>query len=154
MCLLVSAVILKVKTEPNRSIIAGTFPYKGQIRLAQSMVYNSIEYKSRRLAQRPSSKPCSITTGLPLHLVLRLAADLERNPGPGEFSCSQCHQDVTWSADALQCDGCDLWLHQMNNYIVSSYREVIVITKFAITKYAIRRDSKAEYSHVLKQKTY
>ncbi len=31
----------------------------------------------------------------------------------------------------------------MNNYIVRSYRDVIVITKFAITKYAIRRASKA-----------
>ncbi len=33
---------------------------------------------------------------------------------------------------------------QMNNYIVMSYRDVIVITKFAITKYAIRRASKAK----------
>ncbi len=32
----------------------------------------------------------------------------------------------------------------MNNYIVGSYRDVIVITKFAITKYAIRRASKAD----------
>ncbi len=32
----------------------------------------------------------------------------------------------------------------MNNYIVKSYRDVIVITKFAITKYAIRRASKAQ----------
>ncbi len=32
----------------------------------------------------------------------------------------------------------------MNNYIVRSYRDVIVITKFAITKYAIRRASKAK----------
>ncbi len=31
----------------------------------------------------------------------------------------------------------------MNNYIVRSYRDVIVITKYAITKYAIRRASKA-----------
>ncbi len=42
----------------------------------------------------------------------------------------------------------------MNNYIIRSYRDVIVITKFAITKFATRRASKAEYSHVLKQKTY
>ncbi len=34
------------------------------------------------------------------------------------------------------------WL--MNNYIVRSYRDVIVITKFAITKYAIRKASKAQ----------
>ncbi len=32
----------------------------------------------------------------------------------------------------------------MNNYIVRSYKDVIVITKFAITKYAIRRASKAQ----------
>ncbi len=38
---------------------------------------------------------------------------------------------------------------QMNNYIARSYREVIVITKFATIRF-----SKAEYSHVLKQKTY
>ncbi len=40
----------------------------------------------------------------------------------------------------------------MNNYIVRSYRDAIVITKFAITKFATRRASK--YNHVLKQKTY
>ncbi len=33
---------------------------------------------------------------------------------------------------------------QVNNYIVSSYRDVIVITEFAVTKYAIRRASKAQ----------
>ncbi len=32
----------------------------------------------------------------------------------------------------------------MNNYIVRSYRDAIVITKFVITKYAIRRASKAQ----------
>ncbi len=32
----------------------------------------------------------------------------------------------------------------MNNYIVRSYRNVIVITKFAITKFAIRRASKEQ----------
>ncbi len=34
----------------------------------------------------------------------------------------------------------------MNNYIVRSYRDVIVITKFAITKFATRRASKAQTS--------
>ncbi len=33
---------------------------------------------------------------------------------------------------------------QMNNYIVRSYRYVILITKFVITKFAIRRASKAQ----------
>ncbi len=32
----------------------------------------------------------------------------------------------------------------MNNYIVRSYRDVIGITKFAVTKFAIRRASKAQ----------
>ncbi len=32
----------------------------------------------------------------------------------------------------------------MNNYIVRSCRDVIVITKFAITEFAIRRASKAQ----------
>ncbi len=32
----------------------------------------------------------------------------------------------------------------MNNYIVKSYRDVIVITKFVITKFAIRRASKVQ----------
>ncbi len=32
----------------------------------------------------------------------------------------------------------------MTNYIVRSYSNVIVITKFAITKFAIRRASKAQ----------
>ncbi len=32
---------------------------------------------------------------------------------------------------------------KMNNYIARSYRDVIVITKFAMTKFAIRRASKA-----------
>ncbi len=36
----------------------------------------------------------------------------------------------------------NIW--KMNNYIVRSYRYVIVITKFAITKFAIRRASRAE----------
>ncbi len=33
---------------------------------------------------------------------------------------------------------------QMNNYIVRSYRDAIVITKFAISKFAIRSTSKAQ----------
>ncbi len=37
-----------------------------------------------------------------------------------------------------------LKISHMNNYIVRSYRDVIVITKFAITKYPIRRASKAQ----------
>ncbi len=35
-------------------------------------------------------------------------------------------------------------LMKMNNYIVRSYRDVIVITKFAIIKFATRRASKAQ----------
>ncbi len=38
----------------------------------------------------------------------------------------------------------DVTLSYMNNYIVWSHRDVIVITKFAIIKYVIRRASKAQ----------
>ncbi len=34
--------------------------------------------------------------------------------------------------------------YEMNNYIVRSYRDLIVLTKFAITKFAIRKASKAQ----------
>ena len=47
------------------------------------------------------------------------------NPGPGtqsycnasesndsSFPCLLCKESVNWSADALQCDGCDNWLHR------------------------------------------
>ncbi len=40
-------------------------------------------------------------------------------------------------------------LFQLNNYIVRSYRDVIVVTKIAT-----RKSSKALSSHVIKQKTY
>ncbi len=41
-----------------------------------------------------------------------LAGEFEQSLGPQEFLYNQCHQDVTWSADALQCDVCDIWLHK------------------------------------------
>ncbi len=49
----------------------------------------------------------------------------------------------------LILSGCLAWkMHQnichMNSYIVRSYRDVIVVTKFAITKFATRRASKAQ----------
>ena len=28
------------------------------------------------------------------------------------FPCPLCKEIVNWSADALQCDGCDNWLHR------------------------------------------
>ncbi len=75
-----------------------------------------------------------------------------------------CHTNISWShtSDPYLVTHSFWWwrvnaihaLHlycPMNNYIVRSFRDVIVITKFAT-----RRASKAQsiYSHVLKQKTY
>ncbi len=42
------------------------------------------------------------------------------------------------------CSGKFALFYLINNYIVSSYRYVIVITKFAITKFATKRASKAQ----------
>ncbi len=52
-----------------------------------------------------------------------------------------------WSTVGQVCYPCE-----MNNYIVRSYRDIIVITKFAITKYAIRRASKAQSIVIIKTK--
>ena len=42
--------------------------------------------------------------------------DIETNPGPNtpehSFPCATCTENVSWNADALQCDGCDLWQHK------------------------------------------
>ncbi len=53
---------------------------------------------------------------------------------------SVTYDSFLWIWRYRHCMQCIL----MNNYIVRSYRDVIVITKFAITKYAIRRASKAK----------
>ena len=52
-----------------------------------------------------------------VHLLIISCGDIETNPGPLEtkeqsFPCAICMHDVSWSADALQCDGCDLWQHR------------------------------------------
>ena len=53
-----------------------------------------------------------------VHLLTISCGDIETNPGPPEltiessFPCAICSEDVTWNADALQCDGCDLWQHR------------------------------------------
>ena len=57
---------------------------------------------------------------LVLHPILSQAGDVESNPGPvndigphtPHFPCGLCNHEVTWNADALQCDGCDKWLHK------------------------------------------
>ncbi len=50
----------------------------------------------------------------------------------------------TWSDLFTHSDWSNHQSFEMNNYIVRSYRDVIVITKFAITKFAIRRASKSQ----------
>ena len=81
-----------------------------------------------KLAPRLTIKPSKQTQLLLLHLILLQAGDLETNPGPPkkcstgkgrkckskepEFPCALCSEEVTWTADALQCEGCDYWLHK------------------------------------------
>ncbi len=55
-----------------------------------------------------------------LLLILLLSGDVERNPGPttetiinnSQFPCNICTDEVTWNEDALQCEGCDDWIHR------------------------------------------
>lgn len=48
----------------------------------------------------------------PITWLLLLAGDVLPNPGPGlRPICPRCHRPVLESVAALQCDGCDSWLH-------------------------------------------
>ncbi len=60
-----------------------------------------------------------------LSVILMLSGDICMNPGPGtqaqynvgeaeesSFPCLLCRENVDWSVDALQCDGCDNWLNR------------------------------------------
>ena len=61
-------------------------------------------------------------TGLSTYLInisaltLLLCGDIQANPGPNNDStiylCGCCELRVSWSAQAVCCDGCDLWYHQ------------------------------------------
>lgn len=61
-----------------------------------------------------------------LVLIILLCGDVESNPGPAnedslQFPCKICLKEVTWNADALQCDGCESWLHR--DCMCMSHRE-------------------------------
>ena len=68
---------------------------------------------------RPTLMNSKTRTALLVHMILLLSGDVEINLGPSnaeqevtEFPCPLCHTDVSWTADALQCEGCELWLHR------------------------------------------
>ena len=69
---------------------------------------------------RPSPKISNSKTKcmLIVNLLILNCGDIETNPGPSElatqssFPCAISMSDVSWNADALQCDGCDLWQHR------------------------------------------
>ncbi|KAM7309407.1 uncharacterized protein ISCGN_013038 [Ixodes scapularis] len=60
----------------------------------------------------------------PITWLLLLAGDVLPNPGPGlQPICPRCHRPVLESAAALQCDGCDLWLHRKSELLsLPAYR--------------------------------
>ncbi len=60
------------------------------------------------------------------------------------MTCTNRHYVLCENAKGISLNFLSIKKSQMNIYIVRSYRDVIVITKFAITKYAIRRASKAQ----------
>ena len=63
---------------------------------------------------RPKSSDSRSKAILIIHLIMISCDDIETNPGPNmenalpDFPCAVCTEDVSWNADALQCDGCDL----------------------------------------------
>ena len=71
---------------------------------------------AQRATNRPlrhtTHKPCAPLTILALHTIMLLAGDVEPNPGPSQTApCLICDKGVSWRSKALQCDGCNRWLH-------------------------------------------
>ncbi len=48
---------------------------------------------------------------LSLTLGLLLGGDIELNPSPITYLCGECEKAVAANHRALQCDGCDQWIH-------------------------------------------
>ena len=48
-----------------------------------------------------------------MFLLIILCGDVSINPGPRtpKFPCGLCHRPVTKHCEAIQCDHCDLWIH-------------------------------------------
>ena len=74
-------------------------------------------WKVHKLTPWPLIKPSTTQRLLLVFLILLQAGDLELNLGPKtghddtDFPCGLCDMNVDWSHNALQCDGCDIWLH-------------------------------------------
>ena len=43
--------------------------------------------------------------------LLLLAGDVERNPGPVKYPCTDCSKPVTKNQRGILCDICDKWTH-------------------------------------------
>ena len=77
-------------------------------------------YKTSHLTPRSKMMPRTVHLLLLTYLILLHAGDIEVNPGPSicnandesTFACNICCGNVSWSVDAVQCDGCNQWLHR------------------------------------------
>jgi len=87
--------------------------------LAQAAVLAST-YKTSHLTPRSKMMPSTVHLSLLIYLILLQAGDIEMNPGPSicdandesTFACNICCRNVSWSVDAVQCDGCNQWVHR------------------------------------------
>ena len=88
------------------------------LRLTQASIVTNLR-KMSPVHPRPTLTNSKTRTTLLVHMILLLSGDVEINLGPSNaeqevtaFPCPLCHTDVSCTADALQCEGCELWLHR------------------------------------------
>ena len=93
-------------------------------------------YKIGSLAPSPAQhclQPRKVPTILPswrnnLLLALLCARDVETNPGPRQadiFPCRDCQDHVSWTQQAICCDGCNIWFHRSCQSMSQSHYHVI-----------------------------
>ena len=60
---------------------------------------------------RANLKPLPHVKNVLCVLVMILSGDIQTNPGPINFPCKECGKAVRSNQRAVQCDGCDEWIH-------------------------------------------
>jgi hypothetical protein len=97
---------------PNSNLGYGAVDNLG--RLDSGLCFNSFWCLHPTLRSQRTPYPPDRSTRVMANLLLAIiqqAGDLELNPGLVKFPCGECAKPVRWNQRAVQCDGCDKWIH-------------------------------------------